>query len=142
VPNRPHHAVRGRQHADQSVGTRGQATDGRPGRRLMTDIRKRTQSPGAQHAAEVTQAGSEGDVPVHAQAEGAVVLRTKDGWRVGGAELPDLTSAMVLADLLSAELAAAGGAPGEARASADGTEPGPGATHVSAEATSADSGGT
>jgi hypothetical protein len=35
----------------------------------------------------------------------AVVRRTKDGWRVGGAELPDLTSAMVLADLLAAELA-------------------------------------
>ena len=39
-------------------------------------------------------------------AEHAVVLRTKDGWRVGGTEVPDLTSAMVLADLLSAELAA------------------------------------
>jgi len=38
--------------------------------------------------------------------EDAVVRRTKDGWRVGGADLPDLTSAMVLADLLSAELAA------------------------------------
>jgi ANTAR domain len=34
----------------------------------------------------------------------AVVRRTKDGWRVGGADLPDLTSAMVLADLLAAEL--------------------------------------
>jgi hypothetical protein len=36
----------------------------------------------------------------------AVVRRTKDGWRVGGAELPDLTSAMVLADLLAADLSA------------------------------------
>lgn len=34
----------------------------------------------------------------------AVVRRTKDGWRVGSADLPDLTSAMVLADLISAEL--------------------------------------
>jgi ANTAR domain len=33
----------------------------------------------------------------------AVVRRTKDGWRVGGDEVPDLTSAMVLADLLAAE---------------------------------------
>ena len=33
----------------------------------------------------------------------AVVRRTKDGWRVGGDDLPDLTSAMVLADLLAAE---------------------------------------
>ena len=39
-------------------------------------------------------------------ADDAVVRRTKDGWRVGSAELPDLTSAMVLADLLAAELAA------------------------------------
>jgi hypothetical protein len=36
----------------------------------------------------------------------AVVRRTRDGWRVGDADLPDLTSAMVLADLISAELAA------------------------------------
>jgi hypothetical protein len=35
------------------------------------------------------------------------VRRTKDGWRVGGSDLPDLTSAMVLADLISAELASA-----------------------------------
>jgi hypothetical protein len=36
--------------------------------------------------------------------EDAVVRRTKDGWRVGEDELPDLTCAMVLADLLAAEL--------------------------------------
>src|SRR5450759_676933 len=36
----------------------------------------------------------------------AVVRRTRDGWRVGGADVPDLTCAMVLADLLAAELAA------------------------------------
>lgn len=35
--------------------------------------------------------------------EDAVVRRTRDGWRVGGDELPDLTSAMILADLLAAE---------------------------------------
>jgi len=34
----------------------------------------------------------------------AVVRRTPDGWRVGDDELPDLTCAMVLADLLAAEL--------------------------------------
>jgi hypothetical protein len=33
----------------------------------------------------------------------AIVRRTKDGWRVGSDELPDLTCAMVLADLLAAE---------------------------------------
>jgi hypothetical protein len=32
-----------------------------------------------------------------------VVRRTKDGWRVGSENLPDLTCAMVLADLLAAE---------------------------------------
>jgi hypothetical protein len=36
--------------------------------------------------------------------EDAVVRRTADGWRVGNDELPDLTCAMVLADLLAAEL--------------------------------------
>jgi hypothetical protein len=34
----------------------------------------------------------------------AVVRRTADGWRVGDDDLPDLTCAMVLADLLAAEL--------------------------------------
>ncbi len=34
----------------------------------------------------------------------AVVRRTPDGWRVGDDELPDLTCAMVLADLIAAEL--------------------------------------
>lgn len=33
----------------------------------------------------------------------AVVRRTKDGWRVGSDVLPDLTCAMILADLLAAE---------------------------------------
>jgi hypothetical protein len=36
--------------------------------------------------------------------EEAVVRRTAGGWRVGDDELPDLTCAMVLADLLAAEL--------------------------------------
>ena len=39
-----------------------------------------------------------------APGEEAVVRRTADGWRVGDDELPDLTCAMVLADLLAAEL--------------------------------------
>src|ERR1700723_1711143 len=38
-----------------------------------------------------------------AEAAEAVVRRTKDGWRVGGDDVPDLTSAMILADLLAAE---------------------------------------
>ncbi|HUB42325.1 MAG TPA: ANTAR domain-containing protein [Streptosporangiaceae bacterium] len=40
-----------------------------------------------------------------------VVRRTKDGWRVGSEDLPDLTCAMILADLLAAENGAAQAAP-------------------------------
>ena len=36
-------------------------------------------------------------------ADSSVVRRTKDGWRVGDYDLPDLTCAMILADLLAAE---------------------------------------
>jgi ANTAR domain-containing protein len=39
-----------------------------------------------------------------AQQPDAVVRRTKDGWRVGDSDVADLTSAMALADLISAEL--------------------------------------
>jgi hypothetical protein len=49
----------------------------------------------------------------------AVVRRTKDGWLVGDAELPDLTSAMVLADLLAAESGAVNGLPAKPDNSAD-----------------------
>ncbi len=60
----------------------------------------------------VHPAGSFDGVPVAdssapdgpASGEEAVVRRTRDGWRVGDDELPDLTCAMVLADLLAAEL--------------------------------------
>ncbi len=44
-------------------------------------------------------------------ADDAVVRRTKDGWRVGSDDLPDLTCAMVLADLLAAENGTAASAP-------------------------------
>jgi ANTAR domain len=49
-----------------------------------------------------------GDLAADAAAD-AVVRRTKDGWRVGGDDVPDLTSAMVLADLLAAEQGALDG---------------------------------
>jgi ANTAR domain len=56
-------------------------------------------------------AGPPADAPIvqasasaAAPGEEAVVRRTRDGWRVGDDELPDLTCAMVLADLLAAEL--------------------------------------
>jgi hypothetical protein len=43
-----------------------------------------------------------GSVAAFVQDE-TVVRRTNYGWRVGGEDLPDLTSAMILADLLAAE---------------------------------------
>jgi hypothetical protein len=46
-----------------------------------------------------------------------VVRRSGRGWIVGDEEAPDLTSAMVLADLLAADLASTGG-PGAAQKSA------------------------
>jgi len=46
-----------------------------------------------------------------ADGDEAVVRRTRDGWRVGGEELPDLTCAMVLADLLVPPAAAAASSP-------------------------------
>jgi len=50
----------------------------------------------------------------------AIVRRTKDGWRVGGDDLPDLTCAMILADLLAAE-----NGTGEAPAGKPATQPAP-----------------
>jgi hypothetical protein len=66
--------------------------------------------PKAQAAGGAQAARAQADEPgqVMASADDAVVRRTKDGWRVGSSDLPDLTSAMVLADLLAAELAATG----------------------------------
>ncbi len=56
----------------------------------------------------------------------AVLRRTSDGWRVGADELPDLTCAMVLADLLAAELPAPDDSPAQARPQA--AEPAAGET--------------
>jgi ANTAR domain len=53
----------------------------------------------------------------------AVARRTPTGWRVGDEEVPDLTSAMVLADLLAAELSAEEQAELDT-AAAQGTAPG------------------
>jgi hypothetical protein len=62
-------------------------------------------SPGAVPAAAVFSGEPPAPSGVRpATPEEAVVRRTADGWRVGDDELPDLTCAMVLADLLAAEL--------------------------------------
>jgi hypothetical protein len=67
--------------------------------------------PGGPAEAVTAVTESAGDAPAPAPVgarpspgEEAVVRRTADGWRVGDDELPDLTCAMVLADLLAAEL--------------------------------------
>jgi ANTAR domain len=57
-------------------------------------------------AAQVASQGDETEVDAARAGfvpDTAVVRRTKDGWRVGSEEVPDLTCAMILADLLAAE---------------------------------------
>lgn len=77
----------------------------------------------------VEDGGSRMPAVARTPSDDAVVRRTKDGWRVGDADLPDLTSAMVLADLISAELArseqGSAGEPGSAGCTA--SQPGPAA---------------
>jgi hypothetical protein len=71
----------------------------------MTDSDITTKLPVASAAGQPGRPAGADSAPSVAQADDAVVRRTKDGWRVGGAEVSDLTSAMALADLISAELA-------------------------------------
>jgi hypothetical protein len=54
-------------------------------------------------AAADTGPGDDGLSAAFVVPEDAVVRRTKDGWRVGTDVLPDLTCAMILADLIAAE---------------------------------------
>jgi hypothetical protein len=55
------------------------------------------------HGTAVNTTAAEGAGVAAFVADDAVVRRTKDGWRVGSDDLPDLTCAMILADLLAAE---------------------------------------
>ena len=82
----------------------------------MSELIGRTKGQAAGAAGKAADDAGETTVAPDSHADDAVVRRTKDGWRVGSADLPDLTSAMVLADLISAELSAPDGA---APASAD-----------------------
>ncbi len=79
----------------------------------MTQGRGGSRGQGATGGAQAAQSPSDETAQVQGSAGDAVVRRTKDGWRVGGDDLPDLTSAMVLADLLAADFEASGAAPGE-----------------------------
>jgi ANTAR domain-containing protein len=60
-----------------------------------------------------SQAAEDALAAMFALPEDAVVRRTKDGWRVGSDELPDLTCAMILADLLAAETGMPDARPGK-----------------------------
>jgi len=75
----------------------------------MSENRDQTTIPGALPAADPGVGEATG--PAFALPEDAVVRRTRDGWRVGGEEVPDLTCAMVLADLLAADMPADAQAP-------------------------------
>lgn len=63
--------------------------------------------PGLANDISQAAASQPGDLPpglLPGTGDGSVVRRTAGGWRVGDDELPDLTCAMVLADLIAAEL--------------------------------------
>src|SRR5258706_15367999 len=72
----------------------------------MSELIGKTKSQQASAAAQAAPDTSETTVTPGPRPDDAVVRRTKDGWRGGSADLPDLTSAMGLADLISAELSA------------------------------------
>ena len=82
----------------------------------MSDTRSQTAAriPAAAPQAAAGQSGAPG--PAVVPPEAAVLRRTPDGWRVGADDLPDLTCAMVLADLFAAESAADQGAAAGAQA--------------------------
>jgi ANTAR domain len=68
-----------------------------------------TRMPASAQEAAVDHSGPPGAAAL-APPEDAVLRRTPDGWRVGADDVPDLTCAMVLADLFAAEFAADDGA--------------------------------
>ncbi len=92
----------------------------------MTDFSGRTKGAAASGSRQAAPGADESAVLPGGPDDDPVVRRTKDGWRVGGSDLPDLTSAMVLADLISAELAAA--AASSSDGPADASSEGPAAT--------------
>ena len=82
-----------------------------------------TRTPASAPQAAAGHSGSPGAGAVPPEA--AVLRRTPDGWRVGADDLPDLTCAMVLADLFAAELADDPGAAAAAQATPDSPGPAP-----------------
>ena len=107
LPDRADDRLPGRQRADQPVFGRCPGPSERAGCPLMSEHRSQTATrkpasapPGSGRPMSARPARAPGRRP-----EAAVLRRTPDGWRVGADDLPDLTCAMVLADLFAAELA-------------------------------------
>ena len=84
-----------------------------------------TRTPASAPQAAAGHSGSPGAGAGAVPPEAAVLRRTLDGWRVGADDLPDLTCAMVLADLFAAELADDPGAAAAAQATPDSPGPAP-----------------
>jgi hypothetical protein len=76
----------------------------------MTNDRSQTATRIPASAQEAADGHSGSPGAALAPAEAAVLRRMPDGWRVGADDVPDLTCAMVLADLFAAEFAADEGA--------------------------------
>ncbi len=96
-----HNSSDGRSPDHSTTGGAGPTTAGAPDHSATG--RAGPATPGAPDHSATGRAGpATGEHP--AIPEDAVARRTPTGWRVGGEELPDLTSAMVFADLLAAEL--------------------------------------
>ncbi len=88
----------------------GFATSSAPGSSAASDAPGRGGDPSSAPVAASVIQGTAGNAtavegtPIAAFApDDAIVRRTKDGWRVGSDDLPDLTCAMILADLIAAE---------------------------------------
>jgi hypothetical protein len=80
------------------------ATEASPGWREFPEAAPTSAAPEVRPEGTRAPGASASAVAFPAPGQDAVVRRTADGWRVGDDELPDLTCAMVLADLLAAEL--------------------------------------
>jgi ANTAR domain len=114
---------------DPAVGTR---SDGGPGMGSRRDDGRSTgsrhddgRSTGSRHDDGRSTGSRHDDGGLYRPDEPPVARRTATGWRVGNEEVSDLTSAMVLADLLAADLPAEGPpTPGSPAASAASRRPG------------------
>jgi hypothetical protein len=117
--------------SDLDAGPGGQErSEGYRGRHSQTALAAGGQRPASGPWPRPGPARSEGtsgdDAGTYRRADAPVARRTPTGWRVGDEEVSDLTSAMVLADLLAAELPAEGPpTPGRPAASKRRDEAGP-----------------